>query len=554
MGHLIRINQSQYDDLIRSITIEYEIEKRLDKLKIFSEGEKKKIKKSLVELYDFLDLERRFYLGYIKVLKPSDAFKMIHERQSEVIEHIFKGDKKINETFKMLFPKNLLTESIEGIERTINLFSKFLYESVYKRALSEQRVKDLPQNKGQATPNFTNAGTAASAQRQANLNRVAAATSGTETGKAMTAANAPKQSWLDYATNYLKQKGVNFIFEQIRKALLSGVGTVIQAALSFTGVGAIAVEVVWAIMTLYDGYQWLVNGAPLINLVISSLCLLTAGYLGKVLGKYFGGVAAKNFPEVLAFFEKMGAGKLLSGSLNAIKTGASKLASLLKSALDFCVTKMNIKWLSGIFNRLIGFIEGTVIPSLEKWSSKFGSATGGVPKTIASGLGEKIANEIRKKIPGGKLAVAFAKLDQSVAQNWIGQKIRKETLPAVDKYVADVIKDNANETIETALTKVDKKFGQHYGDLFAFFLNVDKLRKDRQKIAGGEKFAASSVAADAARGKSTYEKSEKYADKSKKAVVAGLPSDTKLGQTVKSTVPQIAKAATTGRPQDITLF
>ena len=92
--------------------------------------------------------------------------------------------------------------------------------------------------------------------------------------------------------NFIKKTGLNVVFEKLRQALMSGVGTAIQIALSFTGIGAIAVDVAWGIMLCYDMFMWISGSPNWFNLIIDVLCLLTGGSLSKVLGKFVGKVAS----------------------------------------------------------------------------------------------------------------------------------------------------------------------------------------------------------------------------------------------------------------------
>ena len=114
---------------------------------------------------------------------------------------------------------------------------------------------------------------------------------------------------------------------------MSGVGTAIQIALSFTGPGTIVNEIAWGVMTLYDAYQYFVNSAPgsLATLIIDLICLLTAGTLGKALGKLVG-TAGTSITGVLQKFMQTGVGQTIKPVLGVISGGASKLASWLSTS------------------------------------------------------------------------------------------------------------------------------------------------------------------------------------------------------------------------------
>ena len=293
---------------------------------------------------------------------------------------------------------------------------------------------------------------------------------------------------LSYAVNWIKEKGISGIMEGLRGALMSGIGTAIQIALSFTGVGAIANEIAWGIMTLYDGYQVFFNGGGgkyILNLIIDIICLLTAGTLGKALGKFLGGTVigtgAKAVSSAMGKFISGGLGKILKPIVSVLASGASKFASFLGKASTFMAEKMGIKWAAKAITGIKGFFDDVAKgmaeafgigvektgyeAALHKGTEKYVTGAASYVGAKAGTLGWKALNQAGKltKLLGPKFEVSM--LDTLIAKGeaeisrMIGKRVTTGQIEAAKKYAEDYLQD---KPIEIALEFIDKKIG--YGN------------------------------------------------------------------------------------------
>lgn len=418
------------------------------------------------EMIEELNFQKNFLLTNLQ-LKEDFISKLsyVEVYQKNLVKGLYGGNSVIIENYSQNFNKRVIVESIYDFVAEIERFNNFIIESVshVSGVLSEQLSMG-----GYSSPMTT-------------------------------------QTIKD-AVSYIKEYGITQIMEGLRSALLSGVGTAIQIALSFTGVGAISNEVAWGIMTLYDGYQLFVNDAmgSMGNLIIDLICLLTAGSIGKQLKGLvnFGG---KTIEGVLKYFMESGAGKVISPFLERIQGGASSLSSFLGQSSTFMETKMGINWVGKILTSVKTFFTDMV--------TKLGNFLGkGISKLTTplvrggASLGAKfevaIFNELSKKT------------DQELSK-LAGRAMTQIQIKTAEKYANDYLKEKPTNE---ALKILDQKFGTGMSKLYTTYLALTKLQSSRSKIAGG--MTSVDLGVDALRMDPTHQKTEKYAQKIQKNLTA----------------------------------
>lgn len=158
--------------------------------------------------------------------------------------------------------------------------------------------------------------------------------------------------------------GCGPLFEDFREMLYSPVGIGIDIFLSVTGIGKPALIVVWGIMLLWDAHL-LASGDPnfsWLNIIFDMLGMVSgvfakgtraaakaSGLFQKVMGKDIKTVVQEGMknPQTAKQFTQIG---------NLIRSGASKITGILQQSAAFLSEKLGMKWVSGIVNKISGFI------------------------------------------------------------------------------------------------------------------------------------------------------------------------------------------------------
>ena len=269
--------------------------------------------------------------------------------------------------------------------------------------------------------------------------------------------------------NFIKKTGLNVVFEKLRQALMSGVGTAIQIALSFTGIGAIAVDVAWGIMLCYDMFMWISGSPNWFNLIIDVLCLLTGGSLSKVLGKFVGKVASGSSGALAKLFENTTIANAIKKVLPTIEKGLSWVSGKLGQVGDFMVSKMGLTWAKNAVSKSITWVK-EIVPSIK-----------GYIKKVSGRIGEKTAETLGKSAIYNNLAKKplLSFLEKGLDKRWVAkfteQQLSTQTVVRVQKYIQGKLQ---NSTKEQIIQAVKKYFGKPYDTLVQLYADSVEVVKD----------------------------------------------------------------------------
>ena len=487
----------------------------------FVEERENSIEFLIEELVDQLNFHKTFLTAHIQ-LRENFVNKLtyLEKYQKNLVVGLYGGNSVILEEYSENFKKRVISESVFNFESEIDRFNQFVISSTLFNSglLSEQFYNpiDIAQNMyntGKQVAQKAYGVGKQVAQTAYNTGKQVAQTAyntGKQTvqyvGKQASAAYDKAKESLNNAVNYLKKYGISQVMEGLRSALMSGVGTAIQVALSFTGVGAIVNDVAWGIMTLYDGYQYFVNGGSLFNLIIDVICLVTAGTLGKFLGKWVG-QAAGSVSEAFTKLLNSGAGSWLKPIVGKLAAAGSWIMGYLGKAAAFMAEKMGINWVASIVNK-VGSFFSEILKVVEQKVAPI------VGKVLGKGV-EKIAGAQFVAKYGGSMSKKLATLGAAEIEAYTAKGIRNGTLDVIDKK----LKEFKESTYEQILSFIDKNYGTQYADLYTEVNNLKKLATTKGKVASkvsdvysGENIAGGTyIAADKAG------KVEKYANKAKAA-------------------------------------
>jgi hypothetical protein len=452
------------------------------------------------QFIDELNFQKQVHLHSLSMIESHKRADYIKKYQNKYVVGLFSHNQVISETYLGNF-KNVITESEVSYSDQLDKFNNFLVKSLlFDNGIITEQWWNPQEYIGNVVSTVSDA---ASSAYNSAAQTVGAAWDKTKqvAGQAWDAtkqAGAYVANQLASAVDYIKKNGLGVVFENLRKALMSMVGTAIQVALSFTGVGAIANEVAWGIMALYDAYQYFVNSAPgsLANLIIDLICLLTAGTLGKALGKLVGTVGT-SITGVLQKFMATGVGQAIKPVLGVISGGASKLSSWLGTAAKFMADKMGITWVAGLLGKVVTFF-----------------------KDMAAQLAALIAAPVAKVLVRAGVpltskfeAAVFTQLAQKSEEEIakaVGNGITKAEIKLAEKYANEYLREKP--TAE-ALGFLDQKMGTKMGDAYALYLNSTKLASHTNKLASGA-YNVVDYSVDAARGDyNPLEKANKLAQR-----------------------------------------
>lgn len=148
--------------------------------------------------------------------------------------------------------------------------------------------------------------------------------------------------------NWVKENGLGALMEKIRDGLYSGVGTAIQIFLQFTGVGNVAVAIVWGAMLVWDLYK-VFSGKEWswMDILFDVLGMLSGGAVKVLRGAMKAAGVTKSMPMAKGV-QTLAANPSTKGIMSKIGSGISTVFGWLKKAGTWLAEKLNLKWVSGV--------------------------------------------------------------------------------------------------------------------------------------------------------------------------------------------------------------
>lgn len=151
--------------------------------------------------------------------------------------------------------------------------------------------------------------------------------------------------------NWVKENGLGALMEKIRDGLYSGVGTAIQIFLQFTGVGNVAVAIVWGAMLVYDLYKVFSGKEWSWVDILFDVLGMVSGAAVKVLRGTMKAVGITKSMPMAAGVQKLAANPTTKGFMATIGKGISTVFNLLKKAGNWLAQKLGLKWVSGVMTK-----------------------------------------------------------------------------------------------------------------------------------------------------------------------------------------------------------
>jgi hypothetical protein len=198
---------------------------------------------------------------------------------------------------------------------------------------------------------------------------------------------------------WIKENGFPAMMEKIREGLSSGTGIAIQIFAQLTGVGNIAVGIVWGTMLIYDlwkvftGKDW-----NWLDLVFDVLGIISTGAAKgfKILAKNLGITGKGGLQGMKSGLAKLSASPKTKGFMTTIANGVSGLGNLLKNAGTFLSEKLGLKWVSGVTSKAVTWIAENIVNPIKGVISPVGKTkiAQGTKETIKSGAQSDIIGDV----------------------------------------------------------------------------------------------------------------------------------------------------------------
>jgi hypothetical protein len=154
------------------------------------------------------------------------------------------------------------------------------------------------------------------------------------------------------AFDYIKQKGIPWVMENLRAALFSWGGAAVQTFLGTVGApygGSIALWVVWGAMLAYDIYEAIQGRPNYANILIDIISIATFGVGGKIAVQAFkklgimSGSVTKNLPQMLQKISTSSIGKWFATTIKTVGSSLGSILSYLGKGIAYAGDKLGIQ-------------------------------------------------------------------------------------------------------------------------------------------------------------------------------------------------------------------
>jgi hypothetical protein len=176
---------------------------------------------------------------------------------------------------------------------------------------------------------------------------------------------------------YLKEKGIDWFFEQIRAALQSWGGAAVQAFLATFGAafgGNVILVIVWGAMLAYDIYKAINGEFVWCNILIDIIGVITTGPGAKILGELFKklGILGTKLPlgEIIKRISTSSLGSWFVKMLQKLMSGVSTITGWITKGINWLATKLGIKGLTKATSNITSKVS-SIVDEISAATSKF---------------------------------------------------------------------------------------------------------------------------------------------------------------------------------------
>jgi hypothetical protein len=154
------------------------------------------------------------------------------------------------------------------------------------------------------------------------------------------------------AFDYIKQKGIPWVMENLRAALFSWGGAAVQTLLATIGApfgGNIVLYVVWGAMLAYDVYEAIQGRPNYANILIDIISIATFGVGGKIAVQLFkqlgimSGAITRNLGQMLSKISKSSGGPWFAKTVKTVGSSLGSVISYLGKGIAYAGDKLGIQ-------------------------------------------------------------------------------------------------------------------------------------------------------------------------------------------------------------------
>jgi hypothetical protein len=201
--------------------------------------------------------------------------------------------------------------------------------------------------------------------------------------------------------NFVKKEGLGGVMEYIREFLYSGKGIAVQIFAQMTGVGNLAVGVVWGAMLLWDLYK-VFSGKEWdwLHIVFDVLGIISGGLVGGLKTAMSGVKIAKGggVQGMKTGLTQMAKSPSTKKYMSTIANKGSWILNQLKAAGNWLYKWTGLKWISGVINKFESFLSENILKPI-------GNGLG--LKTVGNkAIGQATAGEATRKSVVGAATTA----------------------------------------------------------------------------------------------------------------------------------------------------
>jgi hypothetical protein len=196
-----------------------------------------------------------------------------------------------------------------------------------------------------------------------------------------------EDSWLDKAKksvsgafDWVKEKGVAWVMENLRSALYSWGGAAVQTFLGTVGApygGNVVLWVVWGAMLAYDIYEAISGRPNYANILIDIISIATFGIGGKILVQAFkklgimSGPITRNLPQMLQKISTSSIGKWFASTIQTVGKSMGSILSYLGKGVTYAGDKLGLSAVKSSGSKITSWAKDfisklTINPTIKK--------------------------------------------------------------------------------------------------------------------------------------------------------------------------------------------